>query len=174
MLNKNRIVSLFICVSSLSACTSTIPNRYTTNQPYVYDGAQLYPEGYESIDYSSTIDKSQIVVPDSYHVSTLHAPTPHKDIDRAWVDSQNAQGYTIELADGEKASQVANTLYKAPKNERMAEVKYLRNGKPYYKGLYGSYPTHEAAENALSTLPADVKQSAGIKTWANVQDGVRE
>lgn len=174
MLNNNKTLSLLICVTSLSACTSMGPNPYMTNQPYVYDGSQLYPEGYESIDYSSMGEKTQVVVPESYHVSAEHAPTPHQDIDRHWVNEQNSQNYTIELADGDKASQVANTLYKAPKNEHMAELKYSRNGKTYYKGLYGSYPTHEAAEQALSALPADIKQSAGIKTWNSVQSSARE
>ena len=88
------------------------------------------------------------------------------------MNSQNSQAFTIELADEEKASQVANTLYKAPKNERMGEVKYQRDGKTYYKGLYGSFPSYEAAQQALSALPSDVKQNAGIKKWASVQNGV--
>ena len=87
---------------------------------------------------------------------------------------QNAQGYTIELADGDKAAQVAGALYKAPKNQRTAEVKYQQGGKTYYKGLYGSYPSYDAAQQALSTLPADVKQKAGIKSWGSVQHGVGE
>ncbi len=173
MLNKYKIVSLLVCVSSLSACTSMNQESSTTYQPYAYDGAQLYPEGYEGSAYSSE-EKHQVVVPESYHVGAEHSPAPPKDVDRAWINQQNSQGYTIELADGDKASQVANTLYKAPKQERMAEIKYQREGKTYYKGLYGTYSSHEAAEQALSSLPPDVKQNAGIKTWGSVQSGVGE
>jgi len=172
MLNKNRIAGLLICVSSLSACTSSHEDAYTSYQPYTYDGTQLYPEGYETTNYS--LEGAHVVVPDSYHVSAEHSPTSHKDIDREWVNQQNAEGYTIELATGDKASYVANTLQKAPKNERMAEVKYERNGKIYYKGLYGTYKSREAAEQALSALPPDVKQNAGIKTWSSVQSRVDE
>ncbi len=172
MLNKNRIAGLLICVSSLSACTSSHDDAYTGYQPYTYDGTQLYPEGYENTNYS--LEEKHVVVPDSYHVSAEHSPTSHKDIDREWVNQQNAEGYTIELATGDKASQVANTLQKAPKNERMAEVKYERNGKIYYKGLYGTYKSREAAEQALGALPPDVKQNAGIKTWSSIQSNVDE
>ncbi len=78
------------------------------------------------------------------------------------------------MADGEKASQVAQTLYKAPKNDRMAQIKYQRNGKDYYKGLYGSYDSPEAAQKALDALPPDIKQGAGIKNWSNVQGNLNE
>ena len=174
MLNKTRILSLCVCVSGLSACTSYTSNNYTDNQAYPYEGMQqLYPEGYEGTGYTELPQgKKLVVVPETYHVGVNHSPTPHKDLDREWVSSQNAQGYTIELADGEKASQVANTLYKAPKTARMGEVKYQRDGKTYYKGLYGTYPSYEAAQQALNSLPPDIKENAGIKTWGNVQSGV--
>jgi septal ring-binding cell division protein DamX len=178
MLNHTKILGLCLCVSGLSACTTDSPTTYTNDQPYqlyTYTGTQLYPEGYENSVYNdSTQEQKQVDIPDSYHVSVNHSPTPHADLDREWVNRQNAQSYTIELADGDKASQVAGTLYKAPKNERTAEVKYQHDGKTYYKGLYGSYPSYEAAQQALSSLPADVKQKAGIKTWSSVQNGVRE
>lgn len=178
MLTNTRIFSICLCLSGLSACTTDDTTTYTndqTYQPYTYSGTQLYPEGYESTGYPELPpDRTQVEVPETYHVSTYHPPTPHTDVDREWVNSQRAQSYTIELADGDKASQVAGALYKAPKNERTAEVKYQRDGKTYYKGLYGTYPSYEAAQQALGTLPADVKQKAGIKTWSSVQSGVRE
>ena len=174
MLNKTRILSICVCVSSLSACTTYGPDNSTSAQPYAYEAPQqLYPEGYESTGYNEQPQgKQPVVVPESYHVGVNHSPTPHTDRDKEWVNSQNSQAFTIELADEEKASQVANTLYKAPKNERMGEVKYQRDGKTYYKGLYGSFPSYEAAQQALSALPSDVKQNAGIKKWASVQNGV--
>ena len=175
MVNKNRILSILLCVSGLSACTSDNPMVYSNYQPFTYDAPPMYPEGYASNVYSELPQEKQpIEVPDTYLAGANHSPTPHKDIDREWVNNQNGQSYTIEVADGEKAAQVAGTLYKAPKSERTAEVKYQRDGKTYYKGLYGTYPSYEAAQQALSTLPADVKQNAGIKTWSSVQSGVNE
>ncbi len=175
MVNTTRILSIFLCVSGLSACTSDTQAVYSADLPYADGGPPLYPEGYESNMYSELpLEQKTVDVPDTYHVGANHSPTPHKDMDREWVNNQNAQGYTIELADDEKASQVANTLYKAPKNERTAEVKYQHDGKTYYKGLYGTYPSYDAAQQALSTLPEEVRQKAGIKTWESVQHGVNE
>ena len=175
MIKNTRTLGIVICVLSLSACTSYSPGEYSDNQNYAPQGTLLYPEGYDSRVYSETYqEKKSVVVPETYHVGAYHSPTPHTDRDREWVNGQNSQGYTIELADGDKASQVANTLLNAPKSERMAEVKYQRDGKTYYKGLYGTYPTYEAAAQALSTLPTEVKQKASVKTWGSVQSGVTQ
>jgi hypothetical protein len=178
MLTKFNALPLSICILSLSACTfdGTSPSTY-------YQGnaseTSLYPEGYEGVggyNVQSMPDERvhDVVVPESYHVSTYGSPTPSKDLDKNWVTSQNPQSYTIELAQSDKASQVAGTLYKAPKNEHTAEVKSQRYGKTYYQGLYGTYSSYEAAQQALNSLPEDLKQNAGIKTWGSVQSTVSE
>jgi septal ring-binding cell division protein DamX len=172
MKNKTRITSICLCVIGLSACTASKVTTDTAYQPYTYhyDSPNYYPETYEaSTMYYAPMEKKAVEVPDSYHVGSSYAPTPHRNVDKQWVNSQSAQSYTIEVADGEKPSQVANTLHKAPKDQRTAEVRYQREGKAYYKGLYGTYPTYEAAQQALSKLPADVKDKAGIKTWGTLQ-----
>lgn len=176
---KYKIIGVSFCAFGLSACMIDGSSDYATNdyQRNSSQNTQMYPEGYENTSVYNTPNprdetQHQVVVPESYHVGAYHSPTSPKDMDKSWVTSQNPQGYTIELATGEKASQVAGVLYKAPKNERMAEVQYQRGGKSYYEGLYGSYPTQEAAQQALNTLPDDVKQGAGIKTWSSVQSNV--
>ena len=179
MLNKTRVLGICLMTSGLTACMTDNPTTYTTYttyQPYAYNNTQFSSEGYENTLYATDAPPSQqeVVTPDTHYASDFHSPTPHKDMDKEWVNHQNSQGYTIELADGEKASQVAGALYKAPKNDRTAEINYQRDGKTYYKGLYGTYPNYEAAQKAFNALPADVKQNAGIKTWANVQHGVGE
>ncbi len=175
MLTKTRVLSVCLCAVSLSACMGGAGQTYNSNyQTYHYDAPPLYPDGYDNTPVYMDEPSQNVVVPESYHVSSYQAPTPAKDLDRTWVNSQNPQAYTIQLADDEKASRVANTLQKAPKNEHMAEVKYQRGGKAYYKGLYGSYPSAEAAQQALSDLPADIKQDAGIQTWGSVQQSVHD
>ncbi|AHE66509.1 SPOR domain-containing protein [Legionella oakridgensis] len=178
MLNKIRIIVVLIYTISLAACVAYNPNGYMNYQSYTYDGKPLYPESYEGNyryyeqeNYHPEATK-QVVVPDSYHVGPYHSPASHKDRDRQWVESQNPQAYTIELANGEKASQVAGQLYKAPKSDRMAQIKYQQNGKTYYEGLYGSYSSYEAAQQALNALPDDIKQGASIQSWGNVQNKV--
>ncbi|MDP3562542.1 MAG: SPOR domain-containing protein [Legionellaceae bacterium] len=170
-----RILSITLSTLILSACmvdgtdsSSSSFYPFGTSEP---SQPMLYPEGYDTViaapkqeSYQPTSSKN-VVVPQSYHMSA-GSPETSKDVDKNWVASQNPQSYTIELADDSKASRVANTLYKAPKTERSAEVR-TQNGN--YKGLYGTYPTYEAAQEKLNSLPEDVKQGAGIKAWSNVQ-----
>lgn len=135
------------------------PYRYEQNSYYSpINSAEVYPE------------KKSLEVPENYLVGPSHAPKSHNDLDKGWVDNQNAQHYTIELKQGDKAADVAKTLQQAPKNERTAEVKYQQEGKTIYKGLYGSYPNQEAAEQALKALPEELKSQANVKTWRSVQE----
>ncbi|HRD71104.1 MAG TPA: SPOR domain-containing protein [Legionella sp.] len=176
MNNKNKFIMVGLCVINLSSCMVSDEN-YTSYQTYTYDQNQLYPQNdyrMANFGYRYQPNEGSVTVPDSYHVGAYHSPVSFKDRDRNWVSSQNPQGYTIEVADDERAAQVAQKLYKAPKNDRMAQVKYQRNGKPYYKGLYGTFPNAEAAQKALSELPPDIQQGAGVKTWGSVQGSLNE
>jgi septal ring-binding cell division protein DamX len=171
MNNTIKFIGVGICILNLASCV-TYEERDTPNyQAYAYDYAPIYqPSSSSPMDYGPVYTtQTSVSVPDSYHVGEYHSPVSFKDRDRTWVSSQNPQGYTIELADDEKASQVAKKLYQAPKNDRMAQVKYLRDGKSYYKGLYGTYPSAEAAQKALDALPSDVRQDAAIQSWGSVQ-----
>lgn len=171
---KQQLLSICICVACLPACTTSYTPKVFGDYQYSSDTTtQLYSDGYAGGGYFvDSYSEKPVTVPESYHVGVDHSPIPHTDRDKTWVTSQNAQTYTIELADGEKASDVANALHKAPKSERMAEVKYQRDGKTYYKGVYGSYPNYESAQEALKTLPEDIKQKAGVKAWGSVQNGI--
>lgn len=179
MLHKTKLLSICLCMSGLTACATDDSSTYRDYQTYTYyNSTQLYyPQGYENTNYYSDAaptERKVVEVPETYHVGAYHSPTPHTDVDRTWVNSQNAKGYTIELSDGDKPADVAGTLQKAPKTERTAEIKYQQGGKTYYKGLYGTYPSYEDAQKAMSALPEDVKQKAGIKSWGTVQSGVGE
>lgn len=171
-----QVLSVSLCVLNLSSCMINTDSSSGNVVPYGYQNSELYPEGYENVSayQEPPVKQSNVVVPESYHVGAYHSPTPPKDMDRNWVSNQNPQGYTIEIANGEKAAHVAGVLQKAPKNERMAEVKYQSQGRAYYKGLYGSYESQEAAQQALNALPDEVKQGAGIKTWGSVQNNLSE
>lgn len=176
--NKIKLIVLGLCSMSMSACMVNDEVYTPGYQAYAYDQTQLYPQGdyrFYNLNYTYPNQSNQEVsVPDSYHVGQYHSPVSFKDRDKNWVSSQNPQGYTIEVADGDKASQVAQKLYKAPKNDRMAQIKYQRNGKNYYKGLYGTYNSAEEAQKALDALPPEIKQGAGIKNWNNVQNTMNQ
>lgn len=166
-----------LCAINLSSCIAYEENNSPSYETYTYNDSQLYAQGYYSTsnyNYNYNQQHQSVAVPESYHVGEYHSPVSFKDRDRTWVNGQNPQGYTIEVADDEKAAQVAQKLYKAPKNDRMAQIKYQRNGKAYYKGLYGTYDNAQDAQNALDALPAEIKQGAGVKNWGSVQGNLSE
>jgi septal ring-binding cell division protein DamX len=181
---KTNKVGLLICTLSLSACGMMKPNGeasyyspYSFGQSEYTATAPLYPDGYDNTSenaYKPGTRERAVTVPESYHVSSESAPASFKDRERSWVGRQNPQNYTIQLDDSEKASEVASTLQKAPKDARRAEVKYHRGGEKYYRGVYGTYSSYESAQKAMNKLPGHLKTNAKIKTWGSVQSTAGE
>lgn len=176
MLKPLKQLSLLASICSLVGCGMYNTNGAPPYNPQMNNGTQLYPEGYENTgSYTNLPPQGQTVsVPDSYHVGAYRQPVTHQNMDHQWVNSQNSASYTIEIANSEKPAAVANTLLKIPKNERMAEIKVQEGDKTSYKGVYGTYPTMEAAQQALQALPAEVKSDAQIKSWGSVQGVSRD
>lgn len=177
---KTKMVVVAMMALGLSACSGWYSDGPDYNKTYHSkrdSSIQLYPDGYDNGGaYAPTqgvsSKKSDGMMDDASNTSSVPAvpaTTSFKARDGSWVGKQNPQGYTIELSNGENASEVASSLQKAPKSEPGAEVKYHKDGKQYYKGVYGSYPTYEAAQQALNGLPEDVKKGASVKTWGNIQ-----
>jgi hypothetical protein len=173
---KRKSLVLVCCAINLCSCVTYHNEDYNPNyQTYTYDNSQLYPAvnyGSSNEGYRYSTSEHTVAVPNSYHVGEYHSPVSFKDRDRVWVSNQNPQGYTIEIAEGEKASQVAQKLYKTPKSDRMAQVKYQVRGKSYYKGVYGTYPDATSAQKALESLPEEIRQEASVKNWSNVQQNL--
>ncbi|MGQ3888959.1 SPOR domain-containing protein [Legionella sp. CNM-1927-20] len=181
---NSRLV-IYVGLSMLASCVRITDTPYPA--AYTYSGyddmryySQIYSQGVNYKEYNDINDNNmlsstrEVKVPESYHVGAYHSPTRAKDRDRSWVSSQNPLGYTIELADEEKPAQVAKKLHLAPKHDRMAEIKYQRDGRDYYKGLYGSYSSKQEAENALNNLPPELKQGANIKDWSSIQSSASD
>jgi len=173
---KTKIIPLMILAGAigLSSCGMYDPSGYTSYQSYNYEDLVPYAEGTSGPEvYQDAVENpKQVFIPSTYHVGAYHSPTSFKDRDRGWVNGQSAQNYTIEIADAPKASFVAGKLFKAPKSERAAQVQYHKGSQSYYKGLYGSFTSYEAAEKALQSLPPDVQQGAQIKSFGSVQNSV--
>lgn len=181
MNHKNNNIKLIVITAStlfLSSCMVNDENTDVGYQTYSYDARQPYTQmdySYTNYNYNyKNYTGTAVSVPNSYHVGAAHSPVSFKDRDKEWVNSQNPQGYTIEVADDEKAAKVAQKLYKAPKNDRRAQVQYQRDGKNYYKGLYGNYDNPQDAQKALDAMPADIKQGAEIKNWGAVKGNLNE
>ncbi|MBA2651189.1 MAG: SPOR domain-containing protein [Tatlockia sp.] len=176
MIKKLQFLGLCLCASALTACVNSDSNYHNFQSYYTTYNSQPYGE--ETAQYSQTADYSEndnyrqstATVPDSYYTGSTRTPTSHKDLDRNWVNGQNPKAYTIQVGESEKASQVADRLYKAPKSDRSAEIKYSRDGRTYYKGVHGSYNNYEDAQKALNNLPQELKQGADIKPWSTVQE----
>jgi septal ring-binding cell division protein DamX len=164
----------------LSSCTfdgTDNTDSYWSFYSKTSNNSQPYPEGYDTLGYDRPKEPApdrygtqRVSVPESYHLGINNTPTTSKDSDKIWIDGQDPQGYTIAVTEDNKPAAVANTLLKIPKNERAAEVKSQRGS---YVGVYGSYPTREAAESKLKSLPEDIQQNAKIKNWQSIQNDTR-
>lgn len=175
-----QITTVLVCTIGMSACSTMNFNDSHHNSAYPdytnnYNNSSLYPESYESTSYpleDSYIDNKQNF--NSVHSSAqITQPLPAKDVDHQWINNQQPNSYTIVLSQSESPAAVAGTLSKAPKKERMAEIKYQHGDKTYYEGLYGSYSSKPEAEQVLSTLPIDIRLSANITQWSSVQQQVQ-
>lgn len=170
-MNKHLISTGFILsYLSLAGCSSMTETTYTPYQGFDYAAIHDFPQSDNMPNGRFDSPIREVVVPETYHVGAFHSPVSHKNRDKSWVDAQNPGAYTIQITEDEKASFVANKLMQTPKNERQAEIKALRDGKTYYRGLYGSYKTKEEAQKAYENLPQGIKSGASIKHWGTVQE----
>lgn len=179
------LCSFGLCALGLTACqtTSSTGQTYETSGGYyeTYSNANFMDNATDSPFYEDYTDARAtegggggVTVPETYHVGAYHSPVASKDRDRSWVAQQNPQEFTVQIADSEKAAQVAGQLVQTPKKEHSAEIQYYRNGNPHYKGLYGSYSSYDAAQKALQSLPENVRKQANIRTWSEIQTSVGE
>ena len=97
-----------------------------------------------------------------------------KNLDTVWAQQQLPEHYTIIIAQDISAAHVAMALHQAPKTAHMAEVKVQSRGSVSYMGVYGTYPTYEAAQQALTSNAETMQSSGVIKTWSEIQQNIVE
>lgn len=175
-MNYKNILIIGLSLGGLVSCGQQQSYTYMHDyQGYQYDNSQLYSGQYDGSysDYQQQQNypppSSGVTVPESYHVGSYRSPVSPKNRDNRWVQQQNPRGYTIQIAEGRKASAIAGTLTKAPKRNRMATVKSFSNGEAYFRGVYGSYSSYDDAQRAMQALPSDLKSRAQIKQWSALQ-----
>lgn len=149
-------------VGLLSACShmSSYHGNAYRNQGYYQDR-----RGYSGGQGYATHRTRRVHVPNTYHMSEGRGPRPHKNRDLNWVQRQNPQNFTINIASDRNPATVAKALHKSPKSQRAAQIKSTQG----YTGVYGSFNTKQEAEAALQQLPKEVRRSAKITSWNQVQ-----
>jgi hypothetical protein len=178
MSNSLKVIFMTIAALSLGACSSAFQEAmYTERSDYNYsyygnhDSNSNYYSGNYSNNQSGSSDggAKPVHVPQSYHVGNYNSPVSHKKRDRSWVNRQNPNSYTIKVAEDQKPANVAKKLHGVPRDQRAAQIRTQRNGKPSYTGVYGTYNSVESAQQALNNLPRNVKKNAKVKNWRDVQ-----
>lgn len=164
---KNKIVLILPVIGVLSACsTVTVPNAET--KEYIYP-------------VNSPYDREMLAKPVNEYTESKPLPTfvktaevpqrqvSAKNIDVTWVQQQNPGALTILVATEEQALPVGMALTQTPKDQRSAALRYERNGRMQYSGVYGSYSDKEAAEQAIQNLPESLKNNARVVSWSEMQ-----
>ena len=160
---KIKFSFIAIMISFLNACSWDMPDSPTKEMVYPIDNPYQYDE----------VLMHQEATPLPTFVKTAEVPQTQvsaKNVDIEWIRKQNPSNYTIMIASNDKPLIISNALMEVPKNQRSAAVKYERNGKTYYTGVYGNYMDEAAAKESLSQLPSDVRQEASVIRWGQVQN----
>lgn len=79
--------------------------------------------------------------------------------DTAWLWSQDPGRYTIQLAAAESEQAIEAVMRRITLPGELVVVRTLRDGKPWYALIYGSFATREAARGTIARLPAPLKQA---------------
>jgi septal ring-binding cell division protein DamX len=154
---------------SIVALTTILLNACSWNSPDSPTREMVYP-----IDnpYQNSEMMYREPAPLPKFVKTAEVPQTQvsaKNLDSEWVRKQNPQDYTIMIASNDQPLGISKALMEVPKNQRSAAIKYSRNGKTFYTGVYGNYMDANMAKENLENLPSDVKQEASVVQWSQVQ-----
>jgi DamX protein len=95
--------------------------------------------------------------------------------DTAWVWSQDPSHYTIQLSGALDEASIEAEVRGLSLPGEFAAVQTLRNGKPWYALIYGSFSDKAAAQDAVTQLPPGV-QKAGPwpRQFSALQDEIAQ
>jgi len=75
-----------------------------------------------------------------------------------WVRSQNENFYTLQLASSTNAELIKKYFYENSLSGKAGYYKNHREGENWYALIYGAYPSVNAANQAISSLPKDLRK----------------
>ena len=79
-----------------------------------------------------------------------------------WITKQDPQRYTVQLIGAGKEEAVVQFIRKYHLEPKAAYFAQIRDGKPWYTVIYGSFADRQVARHALARLPAAVDRA---KPW---------
>jgi septal ring-binding cell division protein DamX/type II secretory pathway predicted ATPase ExeA len=103
--------------------------------------------------------------------STKNRVSSDTSPDTAWIWSQDPTRYTIQLAAGGSEAAVLEVKQQVSLPDELAVAKALRNGKPWFVLVYGSFPSKASARDTISRLPSKLRQSGPwARSFSSLQD----
>lgn len=111
-----------------------------------------------------------VMITEAAPAVTMTPPTDTGS-DVAWIWSQAPTNYTIQLAAGSSEAAVLQVKRQVSLPGELAVAKALRDGKPWFVLVYGSFPSKESARDTIGRLPAARKQSGPwARSFSSLQD----
>jgi len=103
--------------------------------------------------------------------ATASAADGERYKDTAWVWSQDPNHYTVQLSAASSEQAIQADMRRISLPGEMTVVKTLRDGKPWYALIYGSFASKAAARGTIDRLPAQLKQAGPWpRSFASLQD----
>jgi septal ring-binding cell division protein DamX len=93
---------------------------------------------------------------------------------REWLSSQGAQTHSIQVLgsdNGEQLKQHLNMIAKSVEIKNVFVYRTMAKEKPFLTVLYGSFPSREAAQEALDRLPPPLR---AFRPYLRTVQGIRE
>ncbi|SGY96598.1 DamX-related protein [Moritella viscosa] len=123
-----------------------------------------------SLNTAKIIDSKMVVEVSDEIVQKDTVTTANTLAGQAWLMAQPAKNYTFQIAGLSRKSQLKQYLNENELSENIWTYQTLRNNKPWYVVLYGSFTSVEQANAAKLKLPASVqKDKPWLKRFAQIQ-----
>ena len=93
--------------------------------------------------------------------------------DTAWVWSQNPRHYTIQLSAAQSEASIESVMHNIALPLEIVVVQTLREGKPWYALIYGSFASEELAKQSIERLPEALqKPGPWPRSFASLHDEI--
>lgn len=140
------------------------------NKPAALKAANSLPRAVKS--WARPIaNVQQVMLPEEEKQKRATGPTTDSGSDAAWIWSQDPARYTIQLAAGSNEAAVIQVKRQETLPDELAVAKTLRNGKPWFVLVYGSFASKASARDTIGRLPASLRQSGPwVRSFSSLQD----